>query len=106
LVASVVFPLAGYQWIGKFAGDEIKVFAKIGHVFFIDRIRTTIPALVGHPRIVAGAVQTDAKISPASVAALTSSGQSGQLPFPAAFVAMARFHRLTPNELPRYWQPI
>src|SRR6266487_4469927 len=70
----------------------LEVFAEIGHMFFSDRIGAAVAALMGHARVVAGAIEADLEVGPALMAGLGPSRQTRQRVFPPAGVAMARQH--------------
>src|SRR2546429_9711083 len=74
----------------KHAADKLEVFAKVANVFFEDRLRATVPALVRRARVVAQAIQANPQVGPALRTALTPPRLPGQRPFPSAFPAMPR----------------
>ena len=76
-----------------FAFYIFEVFAEIGHMFFGHRIGAAVAALMGHARIIAGAIQADFEVGSALMAGLGASRQARQRVFPATSVAMARQHR-------------
>ncbi len=75
------FPLAPY---------EIEPLAKIGQVFFRNRFRAPIPALLGNTRIVADAIKAHFQIRPAPMAGLAAPDEPLERVFPAAIMAMSR----------------
>ena len=69
--------------------NHLEVLAKIRHVLLPNRIGPAIPALVGHPRVVAHAIETNFEIRAALMARVTPPWLARQRPIPSALVAMA-----------------
>src|SRR5256886_3200769 len=74
----------------KHAADKLEVFAKVANVFFENRFRATVPALVRRARVVAQAIQANPQVGPALRTTLTPPRLPGRRPFPSAFPAMPR----------------
>jgi len=55
-----------------FASNEIKIFAKIRHVFVGDRVSSAVATLMGNPRIVADAIEADLEVATAVMASLSA----------------------------------
>jgi len=83
------FPGIDFVFRRENAPREIKIFTKIPRCFVEDRIGTSVATLVRSPQVVTHAIQTDAQINPAPMAAFASAGLACQRPFAAAVVAMA-----------------
>src|ERR1700686_4393424 len=83
------FPGVAFVFGGRHAPREIKIFAKIARRLVKDRIGASVATLVRGPRVVTDAIQADAQIHPAPVAAFASAGLACQRPFPAAVVTIA-----------------
>ena len=83
------FPVIDFVFRSDNAPHEIKILAKIARCFVEDRIGTSVTTLVRGPQVVTHAIQTDAQIKPAPMAAFASAGVACQRPFPAAVMAMA-----------------
>jgi hypothetical protein len=74
---------------GEGAAGELEILAEIARRLLENRLGATIAALLRSARIVADAVQADAQIRPAAMAAFPAAGLAGQGPFPAAMVTLS-----------------
>jgi hypothetical protein len=75
-----------------FPANVVEVFAKIGHVLLSDRVGASIATLVRDATVVTDAVEADFQISAALMAGFGAAGQSGEVIFPPAAMAMTRDH--------------
>jgi len=71
-----------------FALDELEILAEIPHMLFEHRLRSPLPALLGHPRIVRHAVQADPEVRPALHANLAAARVPVQRPRLPAIMTM------------------
>ena len=67
---------------------EVEVLAKVGSVFFCYRLGPALEALISDTTVVVDAVEADAQIFVASVAALAAAGLAIKFPLLAAVAAM------------------
>jgi hypothetical protein len=74
----------------KFPAGHFEVLTIIGEVLFGHRIGAIIPALLGDPRVVAGAIQTHLEVGVATRAGFGAPRPPGQFVFGAAVPTMSR----------------
>jgi hypothetical protein len=97
LVARGGFAGIGFVFRDEISSRHFKIFAEISDVFFVNRLRAAIAALVSRARIVARAIQANAQIRVAAMAGFASARLAGKRPFPAAVVTMS-CHAIYPTK--------
>jgi hypothetical protein len=93
LLARGVLAFVGFGSRRPNAAGKFKMFAEVADGFFQNRLGAAFAALLGHTRVVAGAVQADPQIHAAFHARLSATRLAGERPGFAAIMAMSR-HRI------------
>jgi hypothetical protein len=68
LIPGGIFAAIRFTPSHEFASDEIKILAEVAHVFVLDRICSSIAALMGCTHVIADTVQANSQIRATTMA--------------------------------------